>query len=136
MCPSQAIYRHPFARVFLSLSFVLASITLGQNSALGQQRIFSPEQPQQSHTLNLRFSGEQPRPLAMVSGDFDEDGVADLVIGYGLEKSGAIAMLRGNPDAIAPQTEASWLAAGRHEYSDPFVKSSKMTAVSTAPNIM
>jgi hypothetical protein len=107
MCSSQAIYRRQFARVFLSLSFLLASITLGQNSVLGQQRIFSPEQPQQSHRLNLRFSGEQPRALAMVSGDFDEDGVPDLVIGYGMEKGGLIALLRGNPDAIAPRTEAT-----------------------------
>ena len=136
MCSSQAIYRRQFAPLFLSLSFLLASITISQNSALGQQRIFSPEQPQQSHRLNLRFSGEQPRPLAMVSGDFDEDGVPDLVIGYGMEKGGSIALLRGNPDAIAPRTEASWLAAGRHEYIDPFIQRPKPISTKAPPNLM
>ncbi len=136
MSASQRFNRPVFLRASFMLLFVLAWIWLGQDTALGQRRIVSPVQPPQSHILNLRFSGEQPRPLAMVSGDFDEDGVADLVIGYGLEKGGSIALLRGNLDAIAPQTEESWLAAGRHEYSDPFLRPSRVRPVSTAPSMM
>ena len=33
---------------------------------------------------------KERRPVAMVSADFDQDGVADLAIGYGLNKGGAI----------------------------------------------
>jgi hypothetical protein len=40
------------------------------------------------HPLHLQFQGEQPRPLAMVAGDFDEDGVGDLAIGYAITATG------------------------------------------------
>jgi len=72
----------------------------------------------------------------MVAGDFDEDGVGDLVIGYGLQKGGTIAFLRGNLDAHAPQTQASWAAAGRHQYSDPYLQSSNPISVKTQPSLM
>jgi FG-GAP-like repeat len=131
------LFSYPmFSRVSLTLLFILTCIQLAQNAALGQRRISSSEPSQQSHSLHIQFSGEQPRPLAMVSGDFDEDGVDDLVIGYGLQKGGSIALLRGNLDAIAPQTQTSWLAAGRHEYSDAFLQSSKMVPLKTQPSLM
>ena len=135
MYTSQRICRASFVRVTSTLLLMLAWIVLDQNGAFGQ-RVPSPEQPQQSHKLNLRFPDEQPRPLAMVWGDFDEDGVDDLVIGYGLEKGGSIALLRGNLDAIAPQTQASWLAAGRHEYSDPFLQRSRPILLRAEPSLM
>jgi CSLREA domain-containing protein len=131
------LFSYPmFSRVSITLLFTLTCMQLAQNAALGQRRISSSEPSQQSHSLHIQFSGEQPRPLAMVSGDFDEDGVDDLVIGYGSQKGGSIAWLRGNLDAIAPQTHASWLAAGRHEYSDAFLQPSKMVSLKTQPSLM
>jgi len=135
MCASQLHYRSLLARAAFML-LLPPWVALAPNTALAQQRLLTPLQPEQSHRLNLQFSGEQPRPLAMVSGDFDEDGVADLVIGYGLEKGGSIAFLRGNLDAIAPQTEVSWLAASKHQHSDPFLQPSKMTTLTTQPSMM
>ncbi len=135
MCASQLLQRYLLARVAFML-LLPASVAVAPNAVLAQQRQLTPLQPDQSYRLNLKFSGEQPHPLAMVSGDFDEDGVADLVIGYGLEKGGSIALLRGNLDTIAPQTEASWLAASRHQYSDPFLQRSKTTNLTTQPSMM
>lgn len=114
----------------------LACFPLSRNTAFAQRVALSPDQPVLSHRLNLHFSGEQPRPLSMVQGDFDEDGVNDLVIGYALTKGGSIAMLRGNLDAHAPQTQASWLAAGRHQYADPYLQSSKPISVTSQPGLM
>ena len=117
------------------LIFAFVWLILNQYPALGQ-RIAAPDTPQQSRTLHLKFSGEQPRPLSMVAGDFDEDGVGDLVIGYGLQKGGNISFLRGNLDARAPQTYASWAAAGRHEYTAPYLQSSTPLAVAVQPTLM
>ncbi len=47
------------------------------------------------------FNSQQPRPTSMASADFDVDGVKDLAVGYGLNKGGQIAIMRGNLDAIS-----------------------------------
>ena len=122
---------HPFRILIIALAWM----TLNQTFALAQ-RLIAPEQSQQTRTLHLNFSGEQRRPLSMVSGDFDEDGVNDLVIGYGLQKGGTLSFLRGNLDAHAPQTHESWIAAGRHQYSNPYLQTSKPIAVSAQPTLM
>ena len=115
------------------LSFVW--LTLSQGLVSGQ-RVIAPEQPRQSRPLHLHFSGEQPRPLSMVAGDFDEDGIGDLVIGYGLQSGGSIALLHGNLDTRAPQTYESWVAAGNHQYADPYLQISKPVSTKTSPNLM
>ncbi len=125
------IFHSVFVRMAFTVLCILAWIGSGNHAAAGQGRVFSPVQPQPSHTLNLRFSGEQPHPLAMVSGDFDEDGVQDLVIGYGVADGGSIVVLRGNREAIMPQT-----AAGSHEYINRFLQQSKPLTVKAQPNLL
>jgi trimeric autotransporter adhesin len=134
MHASQPSPRPEFIFPSLALTFSLACFASFHNAALAQHS--APPPAQQTHTLHLRFSGEQPRPLAMVSGDFDEDGVADLVIGYATEDGGSIELIRGNPEAITPRTHADWLAAGRHEYIDSFLQSSKPMALKSEPSLM
>jgi hypothetical protein len=92
--------------------------------------------PPQWRSLALQFDGEQPRPLTMVSGDFDEDGVADLMVGYATERGGMLTLLRGNPEAVAPRTEAGWLAAARHESPAPFLQTGNSIALTTQPSVM
>src|SRR5207245_7912886 len=46
----------------------------------------------------------EARPLALASGDFDEDGVADLVAGYAGGKGGLLTLHRGNADSINPES--------------------------------
>ena len=79
---------------------------------------------------------KERRPVAMVSADFDQDGVADLAIGYGLNKGGAIELMRGNHDAIAPQSHASWLAAGRHEPTVPFLPATELIQLPCEPDFL
>src|ERR1700722_648101 len=122
-------------QLFGILIIALGWITLNQTYATGQ-RLISQDQSQQNRTLHLRFSGEQRHPVSMVAGDFDEDGINDLVIGYGLQKGGSLSLLRGNLDAHAPRTYESWLAAGRHQYSDPYLQGPKSIAVKTHPSLM
>ena len=47
-------------------------------------------------------------PLSLVSGDFDADGVQDLVVGYATSDGGVLAIHRGNLDAVAPQSKESF----------------------------
>jgi len=136
MCPTQQFCRQLSSLAAFTLLFALVCILPGWNAASAQRRVETLNPLPQSRSLHLQFSGEQPRPLAMASGDFDEDGTPDLAIAYGLQSGGSIALLRGNPDAITPQTQASWLAAGRHEYSQAFLQPSKTIALKTQPSFM
>jgi hypothetical protein len=47
------------------------------------------------------------RALSLASGDFDEDGTADLVCGYRVAGKGLVTIHRGNPDAISANTPVS-----------------------------
>ena len=76
------------------------------------------------------------QPLSMVSADFDGDGFADLAIGYGLNEGGAIELMRGNPDAVAPRSHASWLAAGRHEFVAPFLAATELIQLPSRPDFL
>ena len=47
------------------------------------------------------------RPTSLASGDFDEDGVPDLVAGYSTGSSGIISIHRGNINALWPYGDAA-----------------------------
>lgn len=126
---------HHFAALSTSFFLVAATMLLPLHAQTTiQGKMAAPQPPLRS--LALQFEGEQPRPLTMVSGDFDGDGVADLVVGYAADRGGMLALLRGNPDALAPRTEASWIAAGRHEYSAPFLQTGTPIALTAQPSLM
>ena len=135
---------HPFFTDTRSQCIVASSMLftafactdLSRSVAFAQEHVSAPALSETRHTLHLAFNGRQPRPLAMVSGDFDEDGIADLVIGYGTVDGGSIAFIRGNREAIAPKTQAGWLAAARGEYVDAFQQSSKPVVVKAEPSLM
>lgn len=135
MNTSPSRHRSIPARLCLVLVVLLAYVQVSHREVLAQ-RVSATGGFSASSRLHLQFGGEQPRPLSMAAGDFDEDGVNDLVVGYGLSKGGEIGVLRGNLDAHAPQTQASWLAAGRHQYSPPYIQSAAMISVTSAPSLM
>ena len=91
---------------------------------------------QQQQVQVLTQAGQTRRSVSMVSADFDEDGVTDLAIGYATGTGGAISLMRGNHDAIAPRTEASWLAAGRHELTVPFLQPSQLIRITVEPDFL
>ena len=130
------------SHIFLVTAVVLAFNAQGSLSA---QRIasrgaqFQPGQPlpfSPAGKAATEFQARQPRPLSMVSTDFDQDGVADLVIGYGLNKGGAIASMRGNLDALAPQNQRSWLDAGQGRYANPYLPKANLIFVPEHPDLL
>ncbi|HTF62116.1 MAG TPA: exostosin family protein [Edaphobacter sp.] len=60
-----------------------------RNSAFAQQA--EPAgQNQISSSLHLHFDGELSHPLSVVAGDFDEDGIGDLALGYALSRCASL----------------------------------------------
>src|SRR5258708_15491352 len=62
----------------------------------------------------------QARPLSSASADLDEDGVADLLVGYGTPTGGAVGLHRGNLDAFSSPNHPSILAHARGAFPSPF----------------
>jgi hypothetical protein len=105
---------------------------------------------QDAHTLQVTHVGKttgaarsaqylaagQGTPLSMINGDFDEDGVEDLVVGYATPAGGAIVLHRGNLDAFAPQSEASFQAIGRGQFPSPFVAQAQVIDVQVRPDFI
>src|SRR5271166_4255571 len=75
-------------------------------------------------------------PLAMASADFDSDGVADLAIGYASGSGGILALHRGNLDAFAPQSHASWDAIAREQFPSAFLSRATVIALPEAPQFI
>lgn len=64
----------------------------------------------------------EAEPLALVSADFDEDGVPDLICGYAHSSSGIITLLRGNVDSICPDSPDAKRRKSTGEFTDaPFL---------------
>jgi uncharacterized repeat protein (TIGR01451 family) len=85
------------------------------------------------------------RPVALATADFDEDGMADLVTGYGSAGGGVVVLQRGDVDAVYPNTEAA--AAHRAEMRaaslaspaegpSPFLVAANVLAIYSAPQFM
>src|SRR5262249_47595567 len=76
-------------------------------------------------------------PLASAAGDFDEDGVPDLVIGYAGAGSGIISLLRGNVDAIYPNSpEAQARRAAGAGADAPFLSPAQVFEALQSPDFI
>ena len=125
--------------VFMSLS--LYAVTGGSLSAQSASEALPATSGNQARMLRTESRAgamleRERQPLSMVSADFDGDGFADLAIGYGLNEGGAIELMRGNPDAVAPRSHASWLAAGRHEFVAPFLAATELIQLPSRPDFL
>ncbi|HEX4427580.1 MAG TPA: hypothetical protein VH079_19420, partial [Terriglobales bacterium] len=87
-------------------------------------------------TLARIVASGQATALSLAKGDFDGDGVEDLVIGYATPTGGAIALHRGNVDAFAPQSEASFQAISRGEFPSPFLTQAHVYQVPVRPDFI
>lgn len=72
------------------------------------------------------------QPLSLTTGDLDEDGIADLLVGY----SGHVSIQRGNLDAFAPQSDASFQAIAHGQFPAPFLAQSSTLATPVNPDFM
>jgi fimbrial isopeptide formation D2 family protein/uncharacterized repeat protein (TIGR01451 family) len=129
------------------VSFVLTLIVVGfvvpataaapvqQSTATGPKIWLQDNQP-----LAVTHTGASltatAQPLSMASADIDGDGIADLVVGYSAPGGGAIALHRGNLDAFAPQSDASFQAIGRGEFPSPFLPEANTFSVPVVPDFI
>jgi uncharacterized repeat protein (TIGR01451 family) len=82
------------------------------------------------------LSSGQLKPLALASADLDGDGVEDLIAGYATGNGGVLVIHRGNLDAFAPQSQASWQAIGEGRFPSPFLPQAKVIELPEAPDFL
>jgi CSLREA domain-containing protein len=86
------------------------------------------------------------QPVALTSGDFDEDGMPDLVSGYVAPSGGILAIYRGNSDSVFPsqrgravKDQDSSLGEGGHDHvlapkdQSPFISPATVFEVPELP---
>ncbi|HEX7285217.1 MAG TPA: CSLREA domain-containing protein [Candidatus Angelobacter sp.] len=78
----------------------------------------------------------QAQPLAMTSVDVDGDGIPDLLIGYSTPGGGVISLQRGNLDAFAPQSDASFQAIAHGQFPSPFLPEAQAFLVPVTPDFL
>jgi uncharacterized repeat protein (TIGR01451 family) len=82
------------------------------------------------------FPGMTAQPVAMAKGDFDQDGVSDLAVGFSTGNGGFIAIHRGNLDAFAPQSQASFQAIAHNQFPAPFLSEAQTFPVPVRPDFI
>jgi hypothetical protein len=85
---------------------------------------------------NLDRTLSQAAPLSLTSSDIDGDGINDLAIGLSTQTGGALAIRRGNLDAFAPQSEASFWAIARSEFPSPYLPGAQVVSVPDRPDFL
>ena len=82
-------------------------------------------------------SGWHGRPLSLVTGDLDEDGATDLVIGYGMSVGGVVVVHRGNLDALYPYRPEARQRRAAGTYSDePFLETAMVYELPAEPELL
>src|SRR5262249_12901230 len=74
------------------------------------------------------------RPLALASGDFDEDGAPDLVCAYAGDGGGRIEWRRGNPAAVYPRGAA--IGGASTDASDSPFFAPRSTPIAMSPDFI
>ena len=87
--------------------------------------------------LQTAFAQNEATPLALTTADFDEDGVPDLIAGYTTPQGHALTLLRGNVDALYPNTlEAQSRKATGAFTAAPFLSPAHIFALDVAPDFL
>ncbi|HKV94335.1 MAG TPA: hypothetical protein VJW20_17435 [Candidatus Angelobacter sp.] len=72
------------------------------------------------------------QPISLLTADVDEDGTPDLLVGY----SGYLGIQRGNVDAFAPQSDASFQAITHGQFPAPFLPQQAVLNTPVNPDFM
>src|SRR5579864_8109090 len=108
-------------------------IWLQQNQPLPVQHVAASQGT--ASPVDLTGLGHS-QPVSIASGDLDADGFEDLVVGYSTGAGGYISIHRGNIDAFAPQSDASFQAIGRGEFPSPFHLEAQTFSVPVSPDFI
>jgi hypothetical protein len=80
---------------------------------------------------------DEARPLSLISADFDEDGMPDLVAGYAGANGGIITINRGNVDSVYPNTQAGRRRKSEGTFSDvPFLSPARIFEATVPPDFI
>jgi Tol biopolymer transport system component len=83
------------------------------------------------------LNDDQAAALALTSADFDEDGMPDLISGYGAAASGFVSLHRGNVDSIFPASAEAEQHKAAGEFTDtPFFAPSTSMALPAPPGFL
>lgn len=88
-----------------------------------------------SSPMPLEYAVEDPSLLpwpatgALTSADFDQDGIADLVVGRGSSEGGQISLHLGNYEALWPYSAEAQEARSRGESIPPFLPGARLLGV-------
>gem|GEM_PF-740140 len=104
-------------------------IWLGDNQALPMTPVGAP-------TLAQSVAAGHAQPLSMATADVDGDGVADMVAGFSAPGGGAIVIHRGNVDAFAPQSDASFQAITNGQFPAPFLPNAQIVNIPVRPDFI
>jgi len=99
------------------------------------------------HDLSTTYTGEArleqvlkqnlARPLTLALGDFDEDGVPDLVSGYAFSGGGVLCLHRGNIDSIYPNNPEAVRRKAEGRFSDsPFLPDVRVFETPEPPELL
>ena len=81
--------------------------------------------------------GASVSPTALASGDFDEDGVLDLISGYTGPDGNVLTLRRGNVDSIFPYSPAARQRRVQGTFSDePFLPSARVFQAPVRPDFL
>lgn len=117
---------------------ITSSAALPTSSSI-KMREAVPLQTTYLGAANLRtaLAQNQTRPLSLASGDFDEDGVPDLVCGYASQGAGLLTLHRGNVDPLFPHTALAQQRKANGQFTEtPFLSSARAFASPEAPELI
>ncbi len=87
--------------------------------------------------INADVPWDMARPAALISDDFDEDGVPDLVSGFHLPEGGVLTIHRGNVDAIYPNSPDAQRRRAEGSFTDsPFLTPARTFELPEPPSFL
>ncbi len=75
-------------------------------------------------------------PTALASADFDSDGAMDVVAGFSTKTGGVLALLRGNPNAYAPQDPSFYAKALHGSVPATFLSKATVFTIPESPDFI
>jgi uncharacterized repeat protein (TIGR01451 family) len=100
----------------------------------------------EGHAFQVEYAGDSRavsalksgtvRALSLTTADFDRNGTADVAIGYADGDGGLITLLRGNPEAFAPEDDSVFMRMQQGYDPDSLLPTATSFTVPEAPDFL